>query len=80
MLIVRSGRSARPAISHPSPIETTAMIPRATIDFVSNAPSWAFCWRSSTIWACRWIALAVFLKAVGRSRGSGPGFGNGPCT
>ena len=38
-VIVRSGLSTRPAISHPSPTETTAMMPSAIPDSISSRSS-----------------------------------------
>src|SRR6266851_4655292 len=62
-VIVRSGRSTRPAISQPRPTEASAMMPSATPDSMS---SWSrVLWRSPTAscWSSSWQAF--ICAAVG---------------
>jgi hypothetical protein len=49
--IVRSGRSARPATSQPSRIDSIAMIASAIPDSVSSAPSVWVRWKMSARFA-----------------------------
>ena len=58
-VIVRSGRSARPAISQPSRTAPRAMIPSASIDTVSSERSCWLCVSSATLWAKRTLGTSA---------------------